>query len=633
MTFEYKQTVRAPDFGKNDSWLNTDQSFHIKDLRGKVVLLDFWTYCCINCIHVLPKLHDLEEQYGDSLVVIGVHSAKFEDEGETENIRQAILRYNISHPVVNDRSFDVWNAYNVKAWPTMVLIDPEGYIVDTQSGEGAPDTFAPIIGQLARDYAKRGKLDTTPLNLALERDSAPPSLLEFPGKVRVDDASNTLIISDSNHNRILVADRTSGEVKHVIGNGQPGLKDGGFEDAQFNNPQGVQRVGDLVYIADTQNHALRVANLETGEVTTLAGTGEQGRFGSGPAPAKATALASPWAVAWVNPRLFIAMAGPHQIWYYDPAKDEVGLWAGSGRENLVDGPRVFAALAQPSGLTFDGRQRLFFADSEVSAIRSVDTTPGGLVSTVVGRGLFDFGDVDGTGTEVRLQHPLGVSWHEGSLYVADTYNNKIKLLGPGTRSSTTFAGSGNGGYKDGSLLEAHFDEPGGLDVASDGLIYVADTNNHLIRVINPAADTVGTFVMKGLSKVMGEMDDEQIPSVILPVQAVAPGNGSLKIVMTFPDGYKLNPEGGLRISLKGRPGVVTVDDMQTFTMHVPVEIPVTFTAGMGELDVTMDYVYCRKDNEGLCYFGNVKARLPINVTTSAASARVSIAHSVEDPGL
>lgn len=633
MPFEYKQTVHAPDFGKKSSWLNTDRPLNMKELRGKVVLLDFWTYCCINCIHVLPKLHELEQQYSDSLVVIGVHSAKFEDEGDTGNIRQAILRYNISHPVVNDRSFDIWNAYNVRAWPTMVLIDPDGYIVDTQSGESAPDIFEPIIGQLARDYAKRGKLDTTPLDLVLERDSVPPSLLEFPGKIRVDDESNTLIISDSNHNRILVADRSTGDVQHVIGSGRQGLQDGSFEDATFNHPQGVQRVGDTVYIADTQNHAIRAANLRTGEVTTVAGTGEQGSFGSGPAPAKSTALASPWAVAWVNPRLFIAMAGPHQIWYYDPAKEEVGLWAGSGRENLVDGPRVFAALAQPSGLTFDGRQRLFFADSEVSAIRSVDTTPGGLVSTVVGQGLFEFGDVDGTGTEVRLQHPLGVAWHEGSLFVADTYNNKIKKLDPGSRSSVTFAGTGDGGYKDGMLADAQFDEPGGLDVANDGRIYVADTNNHLIRVVDPAADTVGTFILKGLKKVMGDMESDMSSSLVLPTQAVTPGHGSLKIVMTFPEGYKLNAEGGLRVSLKGRPGVVTVDGTQTFTKHLPVSIPVTFTAGMGELDITMDYVYCRKDNEGLCYFGNTMVRLPVNVTTSAVSSQVTVAHRVDDPGL
>lgn len=631
MPYSYQQTVRAPDFGSGEMWLNSAQPLRLSDLRGKVVLLDFWTYCCINCMHVLPKLHDLEAQYGDSLVVIGVHSAKFEDEGDTDNIRQAILRYNISHPVVNDREFNIWKSYSIRAWPTMVLIDPDGYIVETKSGEGGPEYFNPIIGQIARDYAARGKLDTKPLNLALERESAPPSLLEFPGKVRVDDEGNRILISDSNHNRIIIADKTTGEVQHVIGSGARGAIDGSFAAATFNNPQGIELVGDLVYIADTQNHLLRAANLKTGIVSTVAGTGEQGSFGAGSSPALQTALASPWDIVWVNPRLFIAMAGPHQIWYYDPAKDEVGLWAGSGRENLIDGPRAFAALAQPSGITFDGKQRLFFADSEVSAVRSVETTPGGIVSTLVGEGLFEFGDKDGTGTEVRLQHPLGIAWHKGKLYVADTYNNKIKMLVPEERSSVTFAGTGKGTYKDGSLKKAAFDEPGGLSVASDGRIYVADTNNHLIRVIDQAADTVGTFTLTGLQIMLQDRGPSSAPMNELYTQSVLPGTGSLRINLSFPDEYKLNPDGGISVSVKGRPGVVTTDSLQTFATHLPVDILMTFSPGMGEVDVSLDFVYCRKDNQGLCYFGSAMLRLPVNVTTSAAGSQLTITQKVDDP--
>jgi thiol-disulfide isomerase/thioredoxin len=610
--FTYLQSVKASDFPKGLDWLNTERPLSLADLRGKVVVLDFWTYCCINCLHVLPKLHDLEVKYGDSLAVIGVHSAKFEDEGDTDNIRQAILRYDISHPVLNDHGFVVWKDYGVRAWPTMVLIDPEGYVVKTQSGESAPDVFDPIISKLLTAFSQQGKLDTTPLDVKLERDSAPRSVLSFPGKVHVEKNGHRLFISDSGNHRIVVADRRTGELEAVIGSGTAGLRDGDYKQARFNDPQGLTLAGDILYVADRKNHVLRAIDLKGQTVTTVAGTGEQGGYGRGTGPATGVALNSPWDVEFINGIVFIAMAGPHQIWYYDPSENLLGVWAGSGRENLTDGPRLLAALAQPSGLTTDHRKHLFFADAEVSAIRSAGLSEKSGVTTIIGQGLFDFGDIDGDRVQARMQHPLGVTWYNGALYVADTYNNKIKRVVPERYTSYTFAGTGEDGYTNGRLVEASFDEPSGLDAAVDGTLYIADTNNHLIRVIDPDEKTVSTFALKGLSNMPERPTLEPADNVkVLETATVQAGNGILRISPQFPFGYKLNEEGGMRIVVHGSEGSVQPlgDDFRTY--QVPFNLAVTTEAGKGSVTFTAEYFYCREDNEGLCYIDSQTLKQPL----------------------
>ena len=274
MARNYAGKVNAPDFPAGLDWLNVDQPLSIKDLRGKVVLLDFWTFCCINCIHVIPDLHQLEAKYGDSLVVVGVHSAKFTTEKGTDNIRQAVLRYGLAHPVVNDKDFEVWNAYGVNAWPTFVLIDPDGKVVATHSGEGAFAAFDEPVGAMIRDFDGRKKIDRTPVKLHLEKDKAPPTPLLFPGKITADAKGEKLFVSDSNHNRVVVLN-VDGSVADVIGDGPAGLKDGSYADARFSRPQGLAVDGTTLYVADTENHAVRKVDLAARTVTTLAGTGSQ----------------------------------------------------------------------------------------------------------------------------------------------------------------------------------------------------------------------------------------------------------------------------------------------------------------------------------------------------------------------
>ena len=389
---------KAPGFNGADAWLNTDgdKPVSMSDLKGQVVLLDFWTYCCINCMHIFPELHYLEHKYSDKpFVVIGVHSGKFSQEKDADNIRQAVLRNNITHPVAVDNEFKIWDAFGVDAWPTLILIDSNGNIAGSWAGEGHRDEIDARIDELL----KKGQQDGTlagPIHFKSEQSSFKSGVLEFPGKVLADAATNRLFISDTDHNRILVAD-LDGKVSQIIGDGQTGLKDGSFGDAEFRQPQGLalSADGQTLYIADTENHSIRAADLNQKTVTTLAGTGERTNLEPSNSPGKTTPLSSPWDLSRVNSTLYVAMAGVHQIWSIDLNKDTVSLYAGTGREGDSDGSNGGTGFAQPSGLATDGKH-LYVADSEASSIRSIDLVENQTKS------------VAGSGDLLRLRSP---GWH------------------------------------------------------------------------------------------------------------------------------------------------------------------------------------------------------------------------------
>ncbi len=427
----------APELEGGVAWLNTGRPLTLKDLRGKIVMLDFWTLCCVNCMHIMPDLAKLEKKYANELVVIGVHSAKFENERNSESIRKAILRYELKHPVVNDAELKIWKAYNVNWWPTIILIDPEGI-----PALGAASEFQfkfnvldQAIAALIQKHRRNKTLDERPIRFdtAQFRDKEDTPLY-FPGKIVADAKGGRLFIADSTHHRIVVTDMNGKKIA-IAGAGLPGNKDGTFEKAQFDDPQGMAIQDDIVYVADRKNNTIRKLDLKARTVRTIAGTGRQDISKGG--PALTTGLNSPWDLWLEGGRLFIAMAGDHQIWGYDFKTGMAGPLAGDGQENLQDGPRGKARFAQPSGLCSDGTN-FYIADCEVSAIRKMPMDASSPVQTLVGRGLFEFGDQDGLGQvadagqrkamEALLQHAVGVAYHDGKLYVADTYNSKIKVI-------------------------------------------------------------------------------------------------------------------------------------------------------------------------------------------------------------
>jgi DNA-binding beta-propeller fold protein YncE len=492
----------APDLKGGVDWLNSGGPISLADLRGKIVLLDFWTLCCINCIHTLPDLAELERIFAEFLVVIGVHTPKFDNEKSSESIRKAILRYEIKHPVVNDADMKIWDAYGADSWPTLVLIDAEGKARRIYSGEGnlpqlKRDIQALIDEGQRKKTIKPGKMR---FDLAKFRDGGDTPLF-FPGKVFADGPGNRLFIADSTHHRVVVTD-LAGKMLAIIGTGEPGWADGPYAKARFDDPQGLTLHRQTLYVADRKNHLIRAIDLQNQQVRTIAGTGTQSRdnrFRGG--PALKTGMNSPWDVLYHDEKLYIAMAGHHQIWTLDLATNELQPFAGNGRENIADGRllpttpfgRPCSEFAQPSGLTTDGKT-LYVADSETSSIRAVPLSGKGSVSTLVGTGLFDYGDVDGVGQQVRLQHALGVNYHQGKLYVADTYNSKIKILDPQTKECKTWLG---GRTADGWFTGNVFNEPAGMSIAGD-TIYVADTNAHRIRVVDIPTRRVRTLPLQGV---------------------------------------------------------------------------------------------------------------------------------------
>ena len=480
MTDRYPGKVNAPEFPAGADWVNAPEPLSLADFKGKLLLLDFWAYCCINCMHVIPTLRRLERRYPDDLAVVGVHSAKYDQERATENIRQAVMRYGICHPVVNDATMAIWRSYAVRAWPTLMFVDPTGKVIGRIEGEMTYDQGTELIDKMIGEFKAAGTLRPSPPKLVLEQP--PASLLSYPGKILADPENERLFIADSGHHRIIVAD-LDGVVQTVIGSGEEGLADGVLEGAQFSHPQGMARFGETLYVADTANHAIRVVDLEAATVETIAGTGRQGIGYVEGGAALEVDLRSPWDLSLVRRDLHIAMAGSHQIWTLNLDTNVVQATVGTGAESIVDGPPEEAALAQPSGIAADEDGVLYFADSETSSVRFADTTTMHEVRTLVGSGLFDFGDADGDGSTARLQHPLGVDVDGATVYVADTYNHKIRSIGIETGRVVTVAGSGEAGLVDGTTREARFFEPGGLSV-SERVLYVADTNNHVIRTVD-----------------------------------------------------------------------------------------------------------------------------------------------------
>jgi hypothetical protein len=465
-------------------------------------------------------VRELERRFERELAVIGVHSGKFLAERITANIAQAAQRLGVEHPVVNDRQYRVWRAFGVNAWPTLVLIDAAGSIAGVLPGEVQADDLVPTVGGLVAEADAQGVLDRSPFALTVPAE--PPGPLRFPGKLLALPGGR-LFVADSGHDRILevqveveavraavmTGDAADGGEAHpapaarllrVIGSGERGGDDGPLAKAQFDHPQGMALApagtpelgtplaAGTLYVADAGNHTVRTVDLAAGEVATLAGTGRQARRFNVPGTGTDAALSSPWDVALVpggeGPRaLIVAMAGTHQLWRIDLASLAVEPWAGTGREDITDGPAFRTTLAQPMGMSLAG-PRLYFADAESSAVRyaepAADAPRSPQVTTLIGRGLFEFGDEDGQGGHARLQHPYHVAVHAGIVYVADTYNNKIKRLDPTTRRVETFLGSGEEGADDGDAVVATFDEPQGLAVADD-VLYVADTNSHALR--------------------------------------------------------------------------------------------------------------------------------------------------------
>ena len=513
--------VRAPEL-VGRGWLNTDGPLSLADLRGRFTLLDFWTFCCVNCLHVLDELREVEEKFDGELVVIGVHSPKFVHEADPDALVAAVERYDVRHPVLDDPDLVTWQAYTARAWPTLVLIDPEGYVVAQYAGEGHAHAIDALVEQLREEHLAKGTLQPG------DSPYVPPTPqagdLRFPAKV-VRLPGQGFLVADAGHHQVVELAADGETVVRRIGSGDRGLADGSPGRATFSEPNGLcllpddvaAEVGYAVVVADTVNHALRGIDLETGAVRTVAGDGQQhfatpgSRDTAAPGSSTTQSLSSPWDVAWWQGLVWVAMAGIHQLWTFDPRTGSVEVAAGTTNEGLVDGPVAEAWFAQTSGFAPAG-DRLWIADSETSSLRYVED---GHVGTAVGKGLFDFGFQDGPADAALLQHPLGVTaLPDGSVAVADTYNGAVRRYDPVTGEVSTIA--------------TGLAEPSGATVDGEHLVVVESAAHRLVRVPLGASAEAAGFAH----------------STQRPVTEVAAGEVALVIAFEPPPGQKVDDRFG-----------------------------------------------------------------------------------------
>lgn len=473
------------DFPDELQWLNVERPLTASDLKGKVVILDFWTYGCVNCLHVVEELRHLEEKFGERLAVIGVHSPKFDNEKNLESLRNIVVRLDRRHPIVNDPDWILMDRFRVHAWPTLAVFTPDGDLLGKVTGERNERRLARAITRLIELYPD--EMDDRPLPMALEKERFATALLAAPAKIAVSADGNRVAVSDTLHHRIILA-RADGRILGIFGDGEAGFRDGAATRARFYAPRGLVFRDRKILVADTGNHALRLIDPERREVSTLAGNGRIGRLRPGEYDALHIGLRSPWDLAVKKEIVYIAMAGNHQIWRLDLTSGKIRPYAGSRREGIAAGPLMEASFSQPSGLALAGND-LYVADAEASAIRRIRMDKAE-VENLVGTGLFDFGDRDGTLKRAQLQHASGVAvLGPDRLVIADSYNHKIKLLDIAAGRVTTLLGSGRPGRRLGSATTTELNEPGGVAVLGSRVL-VADTNNHRILLFSPESKQV-----------------------------------------------------------------------------------------------------------------------------------------------
>ena len=582
MSVQRGAKVRAPEF-PSGSWFNVDRPLSLRELRGKLVLLDFWTFCCANCLHVIDELRTLEAGYHDELVIIGVHSPKFEHEKSDRAVAAATARYGLAHPVFNDPQLQLWQQYAVRAWPTLVLIDPDGYLVAQAAGEGQVSGLRLIIDELIAEHSTTLRRGGNPYRPARPE----PGALRFPARaVR---KADRLLIADAGHHQIVETDLDGQQVRHRIGSGHRG-------DTGLAEPNGLALVpaelaGELGFdllVADTGNHVLRGIRLDADPAANAAADANANADADADADAAivrtielAAGLAgtetvtgpvpdalSPWDVAWwpAIGQFAVAAAGVHLLLGWHPGTGAVSILAGTTVEGLKDGPAVDGWLAQPSGLAVDG-DRLWFADSETSALRYL--TAGGELHTVVGEGLFDFGHRDGPAATARLQHPLGLAvLADGSIAIADTYNGSVRRYDPVADQVATLA--------------TELAEPSGLLVVDGELVVVESAAHRLVRPV-----TAGQ-----LGQVLGEPQRTRRPATSLQA-----GPLQLRIAFVPPPGRKLDERYGpaTQLTVSASPPELLADGAGTGT-ELARTLTLTGPPGSaGVLHVTAQAASCDDD--------------------------------------
>ncbi len=580
----------APEL-PNTQWV-LSTPVKLSQLRGKIVLLHFWTYSCINCIHALIEIKRLEEKWKNELVILSIHSGKFPNEHNLQNLKNAVLKNKITHPVANDPNFQIWELYGISAWPSFVLIDPEGRIIARKVGEGVFEVFDKLIENIVLKSDVKQTLKQEKIGIIKENFlKIPNTYLYFPSKIAISISGRELYISNSGVNNILVVHTQTGSILEEIGGGE-GFEDGSFLNAKFSNPQGLFYKNETLFVADTKNHAIRKVDLVKKQVSTI----------MKPKKNERNYPRSPWDITSRNSDLLVAMAGEHQIWLLD-SQNNFKSYVGSGQEDLGDENAKNARLAQPSAI-INYEDKIYFLDSETSSLRVYDPKQDQVV-TLIGKGLFQFGDVDGKQNLALMQHPLGIAAEGQKIFIADTYNHKIKYYDLESQSLVSLAGNGKPELKDGEFSKASFNEPSGLVYQNQNL-YVVDSNNHSIRVLDlktRKVETLEFFYSENLA--MQKLSTQTNPK-ILPKEEISSSIKSLVLKWELKEGLQWRGKNSFMKFSTKNPKVFSIETQKYFPFEPELKIPVQFTNGETTFQIDALLDYCYKENPKMCMTERVR---------------------------
>jgi sugar lactone lactonase YvrE len=450
--------ANAPELPSSLEWLNAPPQ-SVASHRGRVLALVFWNAASAYCHTLIGELARLQARYPVGLSIVGIHQPKFDAELLAGRVLKAANALGIAFPVANDRAWTTWQHYGVQSWPSVALVDTRGRLRRMVAGDHQLAELDSAVAALIEEVggavmaAEPGR-----------RTGAEPRLpLSFPSGLAITDSH--LYVADTGHHRVLECTH-AGRVLREFGTGHGDFVDGTFDSAAFLRPRGLCVVRELLYVADTGNHSLRRVRLLDGRVDTVLGSGQAGLVREGSQlPGAALPLNQPWSVIASQERVFIAMAGSNQVWEFDQGQARLKLLAGSGELGIADGPARSAMFAHPAGLAAV-QQTLYVVDSATSAIRAIQMAQS-QVQTLVGQGLYEFGDHDGLRRDARLQYPLALALDPSTpvLWIADSYNGSLRKLRLGGGEMTTHD------------LPRPLDAPAAI-VAGAGSLWIANTGAH-----------------------------------------------------------------------------------------------------------------------------------------------------------
>ncbi len=638
----FTSSFRHSDVGKifpqnkkvsSEHWFNVSRPLEASDLKDRIVLLDFWTYACVNCVQVSQEIKKIEEQFGSKLLVIGVHSGKFDNEKDLAEIKKAIIRNDITHPVVNDPDFRIWNSFSINAWPSLVLINPRGKIEKVYVGESESMEVKSGIKKLISKF--KYEVNRDPLPIVLEKNTVVSNVLEFPTKLEYgadftykSRSAPAIFISNTGKNNIIVTS-LSGDIILKIGSGIRGLQDGSFDSAAFNSPQGLLYRAGKLYVADSGNHALRQIDFKSGKVTTLIGSGQKGSVilsAAEVSDGKSFDLASPTDIEFFPnyDNIAIANSGTDQILNYNISKEWVSVLAGDGSQGIMDGKYPNNILAQTSDMSVYNR-KLYFTDSESSSLRVMDEA--GEVKTLIGKDLFKFGRKNGGKQEALMQHPMGLMVDDTGAYISDSFNHIIRRYDLSSGQISTLVGGKKRGDNLGSGSATEFDQPEGI-ISVLNNFYVVDSNNNRIVILNRGNFNSTILDVMPPLKLTKEGFLQYLPNLTKLPEIAVKSDAEISLKIDLKKGWKINEMGPSFVNLlekakEDQVDLITVIDWQSLKAK---------EAKLPKLNSKKDYIlqgviyYCEDKKNALCYINSYEQKLVVKSGEKNQQVTIKLAY-------